>query len=753
MDDKELEKTKPIEIISDVPESRFSKYNEEKQEEVSRVEKNKEVLEEEQNRIDEEAAEEALAEKNIALAEAYLASEDGDKNEPVVPEKTKLGDKIKEKWNSLDKKQKIMFIILIVLILILMVILLVFLIGKLNKEEDPKKEPEKVVDVAPVVTDNYYYKDGKLFFLDDSEKEIGSYECENQDSKLCYVADNKYRDNFDVARLEYESGEELVKKMPIYGDNYVFVVDNKDASAKEVKLYSIKDNELKETYIDAKAYDDDYIVVATKEKKYGLLEIKEGIKEVIKPTYEYLGLIDGEDNLIAKTKKGYVVINKKEKVISSDIDSKYEIKNYNNDLIVAKIGDEYVVLNYKNEMIAGGYKYATISGKYAILVNNDNVFVVDSDKNKYNEGNITLDNRNYVKTYVYSDDEKILKINRSFEVNIKDTVVEIAIYKEGEDNPTYKNVDIAEGLANKKHKYINYFDGILYIYKDEEKTQLLGTYTCTNKNYISNESDNHNYCFIAKDTIYEDNDMAEVNYKDRKALAPIINNRYAFILDGTNNVVLYDLVEAKKVSNYSSINSYTKNNDYSLTYYDGKINVAAVNQKGKYGMITISDSEVNLLYPFEYNRLEKLGDNIIALNKTNNWQILFEDGSKSEEFSGKIMGYTNDLKYLKIKNGSSYAVYSDSGDKLSLENHSYVDLYNGYYVGIDSDRNLNIYNYQGEKLNSESIKLGNYPYTNTDTPAYKIRKDGSSFMVAVYNGEQYVEHNTKKEEVPDDVEE
>lgn len=752
MDEKELEQTKPIDIVSDDNESRSSKYADEENSNLSRAKKYEEVVEEEQSKVDEEEAEEALAEKNIALAESYLASEETSNKEEEIPQKVKLSEKIKEKWESLDKKQKIMFIVILVLVLILIIVFIAFLLSKPNNDLEEKPE-EKVEEVAPVITDNYYYKDGKLFFLDEDENEIGSYECENDDSKLCYVADNNYRDKFDVVKLENESGEEKLSKMPIYDNNYVFVIDNKDESSKDVKLYSIKDNELKETYTDAKAYDDNYVIVATKDKKYGLLEIKDGIKEAIKPTYEYLGLIDGEDNLITKTKKGYVVINKSEKAVSSEIDSKYEIKNYNNDLIVAKIGEEYVVLNYKNEIVAGGYEYATISGKYAILVNNNNVYVVDSEKNKYNEGNIILNNKNYVKTYVYNDNGSILRINRSFEVNVKDDVIEIAVYKEGEDNPTYKNIDITEGLANKKNKYVNYFEGTLYIYRDEEKTQLLGTYSCTNKNYVSSENDEFKYCFIAKDTVYEDNDMAGVNYKDRKALAPVINNRYVFVLDGSSNVVLYDLVEAKKVSNYSSINSYTKNNDYTLTYYDGKINVAALNQKGKFGMITIDGSGVSLLYPFEYNKLEKLGDNMIALNKSNNWQMLSEDGSKSQEFSGKIMGYSSDLNYFKIKTGNDYAVYDSAGEKISIETHNYVDLYNGYYVGIDSDKNLNVYDYQGEKITKKSIKLGDYPYTNTDKPAYKIKKDGSYFVISVFDGKEYVDHNTRDDVNPPEEEE
>lgn len=755
MDDKELEKTKPIEIISDVSESRFSKYNDEKQEEVSRVEKHKEVLEEEQNRIDEEAAEEALAEKNIALAESYLAEEKQEVlEEPEPQKKMKLIDKIKAKWDDMDKKQRIMLIVVLALVLILIVIFTIFIVIKLNKKDTLDKPEKKVEEKAPEITDNFYYKDGKLYFLDASEKEIGTYECENKDSKLCYVVNNDYRDNFDVPKLEDEDKEEIVNRMSIYEDNYVFVVDTSEEKNKDTKLYSIKDNEVKGTYSDVKAYDDNYVIVANADKKYGLIEINDGIKEVINNNYEYLGLIDGEDNLIAKNKKGYVVIDKKNKELSSVFDSKYEIKSYNNNFVVAKVGSEYLAFNYKNELIASGYKYITVADNYVVAVNDDKkVYIYDAEKNKYNEGNITLNNDNYVKTYIYNDKGSILEIKRSFEVTVKDTVIEIAVYKEGEDNPTYKNIDIVEGLANKKNKYVNYFENKLYIYKDLDKTQLLTIYTCDNKNYITKESDTFDYCFIAKDEIYEDHDMVEQGYKDRKALVPIINNKFIFIKDGNNTVKLYNFVEDKVMGTYTSVNSYTNNNDYNVSYFDGKINIVGVNKKGKYGVLTIDGETVSARYTFDYNKIEKMGDNFIAQDSNNNWKLLKNDGNESESFKGKIMGYSKDMKYFKIKVGNNYVVYNDNNEQVSIDIHSYVDLYNDYYVGIDKDKNLYIYDYQGEKLYTEGIKLGDYPYINTNNPAYKVKKVGNDFVVSVYDGSKYIDHSTKNDVRPPEEEE
>ena len=222
--------------------------------------------------------------------------------------------KLKENWHNLDKKKKIMIITIGVLLLILIIVLIVFFVTKLNKPEEKPKE--EVVEEAPVLADNFYYKGGSLYFLDDLEEEIGSYECENQDSNLCYVAYNNYRDNFDVDKLEDEEGEEIVRRVPIYENNYVFIFDNEDEKAQLLKLYSIKDEEVKEEYNVVKAFADNMIIVADKDNKYGLIKIENGITEVVPLEYEYLGMIDGEDNLIAQDEKGYIVINKNRAISS-----------------------------------------------------------------------------------------------------------------------------------------------------------------------------------------------------------------------------------------------------------------------------------------------------------------------------------------------------------------------------------------------------------------------------------------------------
>lgn len=743
MDEKELEKTKPIEVLKDITNS-MDDY--ETLEKASRESKYKE------NNYDEsieegskaEEAEEALAEKNIALAEAYLKEENED-HSGSSKEKVKLIDKIKNKWHSLSKKQKIACMIIALIILITIIVGIVSLLTKEKKVEEQEEQPP--VETAPVITDNFYYKDGNLYFLDEQENEIGSYTCENKKEELCYVAINNSRDAFDVAKLETTSGEEKVTRIPIYDNQYVFIVDKENKTDKTIKLYSIKDNKVEETYNDVKAYEDNYVIVSNNEDKYSLLKIENSITEMIKPNYTYLGKIEKEENLIAKNNKGYVIINKDNKVLSATYDNIEEIKYYNDKLIVAKEKGNYNVYDYKKNVIAEGYDFATIIEEYAALINNNKLYIIDSNKNKYSEGTIKLENKNYVKTYIY-EEEKLVSTKRSFDMTIQNTDIEIAIYSEDKEDPTYQTISLIEGLISQKYKYVNYFDSKLYFYKDEEKQELLGSYSCSNKNNVTKTSDNFDSCFIAIDTVYEDNDMSPK--EEKKSLTPLINEKYIFIMDGPSTIKLYDIEDNKILGTYTSINTYTPNNDYNMTKHNGKLNIVALNKKGQYGMLTIDGKKVSATYTFDYNKMEKIGDYILVEDTNSNWKILFSNNSESAAISGKIQGYSNDFKHLKATTNNLYSVYNEDGNKASTETYNYVELANDYYVGI-KDKELFIYDYQGNKLIDTAINLNNTDYKNKNIPSFKVKKNGTSYIISIYDGSKYNNQTApevKKTELP-----
>ena len=186
---EELEKTKPIKTLKEINTTRSEKHLEDDIEEeiTSREEKYAEKELEKENTEMEEAAEEALAEKNINKAEKLLKEEEPQEEPP----KKGLINKIK----NLSKKGKIILFTSIGLVLLIIIIILVIVLK-------PKKPTETntqntIKEEIPTIVDNFYYKEGKLYILDETQKTIGEYECTNKDEKLCFVAINKNNDTFD----------------------------------------------------------------------------------------------------------------------------------------------------------------------------------------------------------------------------------------------------------------------------------------------------------------------------------------------------------------------------------------------------------------------------------------------------------------------------------------------------------------------------------------------------------------------------
>lgn len=754
MSDKDLENTKPIKVLSDLTNSRSDRLDT-KDKDVSRSEKYEDVLLEDEAKIQEEIAEEALAEKNIALAEEIILEEEKEKesseksenkkgkknnnddNDEITEDDGLLG-KLIVKWKSLPKKKKILFGVGAVVVLLLVIVLIIFLILKLTSgAKEDETITEKPAEVIPVVVDNFYYKEGTLYFLDDNENEIGSYECKNKDEQLCYVETNEYQDSFDVVKLVDSVGATKSQRMEIYDDNYVFVYDNSSETGTEVILYSIKENKEINKYLDVKAFDDNYVIVENTNELYGLIQIGENIDVIIEPQYDSLSMIDGEDNLIAKNKKGYVVINKKNKVLSSTFDSNLVIKNYNSNFVVALVGGEYVIYDYSNNLLDSGYDYITVYDKYMLLIDNNILYIKDKDKNKYTEDGVKLANKNYIKSYVYDENDQLKETKVSFEVNIKSNNIEVAVYPSTEDGDVkYTQLSIYEGLVNSKYNYVNYFNKKMYFYSDEDKTELLGSYTCSNENYLSSSDDSYTSCFVASDTITEDNDMVLASDINRSSTTPIINKRYVFISDGSNTINLYDLVGKKTKVTYLKVNTFTGNNDYQVTHYSGSKEVIVQTKSGKYGVIVFEGDNVSSKIAFEYNSLEKLGEYYLGLDSSNNYRILF-NGSESAGFGNKIRGYNSTKQYYKVVESGKYYIYDNVGTKVVSDSYTYVELYDTYYAAVDSNKEVNIYDYSGNKIFSKGVIVGNYKYYGTENPSFKVKKDGTKYVISVWDGTKY----------------
>ena len=787
MKDEELGSTKPIKIEKEDSISREEKYEdileevgsrEEKYEDIleeevgSREEKYQKIQEEEKKKEAEEEAEKALAQKNIELAEEYEALEEQEELGKDLEESEEIngeekGKNKKEKplvrfknwWKSLEKGQRWLYGIIGILFFLLFVLLIVGLVAVLHKEKpkEEKGQEEQTIaeEQAPIMFDNYYYKDGTLVFLTEGGAEIGSYTCENKDEKLCSVATNNYRDVLDVPRVVDESGNDVIEYVGIVDEDYVFVNDTDSEGTKNIILYSIKKQEKIANYHDVKAYDGGYYVVSNTNNEYGLIQIDKEVKELIKHQYSYLGMIDNESYLVAKESKGFILINKKDNGVSKHINTA-EVKYYNNNFIVTKDEGTYSVYNLKGKELESGYTFATVRNKYIFLVDNKEVFVRDADGTKYNEKGVELKNFEYIKSFIYNDNDELAKTKRSFDIEVKGDNIAIAVYDVDYDNPQFSNLNINEANLNKKFNNLNYFEDTFYFYKDEDKKELIGSYQCEKKNEIGSKTTEYSECFVAKDTIFEDNDSTTERILNRKTTIPLMNNKYIFMSDGDNNIVLFDLQAGVKKSSYSKVNSYYENNDYKFNLAEGKFNIVALNKKGKYGVIRIDGSNVSSLHSFKYNKIELLYNQFIAEDTNGKWLIL--DGKNTTGiYPGKVAGFTKDFKYVKAGSGGKYGVYKADGSQVGDKTYYYVELFGSEFAGVDSSRNVVIYDYTGKQLTEEKVVIpSGVSLMRTDNVAVKVNKSGENYIISVYDGSKYVDHTVpiikEKPETPEEPE-
>jgi len=740
MKNDDLEKTIPIDVLDLEESTRSAKYKDDKKVS-SRAKKYEDIDVDEEIEESEEILEEGLDDtkevKTITDLEVEEIEEDEDEPKKGKKDKKKNGNGLIAKFKALPKKKKIFLLILCGIVVVLLTVLIVMLVLGGGKEEETKKEEEEPVKIV----DNYYYKKGSLYFLDENEKEIGSYACANKDEEKCYVAYNSSDDVLDIARKYDEEGNVILERAPIIDQDYVFVYDSENEEEPIINLYSIEEEIVKEKYDSVELHEGNFVVVEEEGKK-GLIKLDNGVAEVIEPTYEEMHYLNGKDYVIVKKQKGYVAVDFNDKEASKYIDSNLVIKNYNDDFIVVSDGSKYAVYNFDGEELVSGYDFATISGTFMVLVNGKELFIRDVDNIKYNEVPYKLNNETYVKKVIYDAEGNLLRKELSFEftASLEGGVNELLVYKEDDTDPKYYEINTVEALANVKYDYMNYFNKKLYFYKDEFKEELIGSVTCTSENEIASSEDKYTACNVATDTIYETNDMVSQEVLDRKSTIPIIHDKYVFIKDG-KEIKIYDLTNSKKAKGtYTSVSSYTANNDNKLSLTGKDTYVVALNKKGKYGLLHLTKNTVEALVTFEYTGMEVVGDYVVGKKSASSYDV-YKLGSDTAlvTINGALKGYSVDKRYIKYVADGAYVVADFQGNELNSTRFDYVELYNGYYVGI-VNKELNIYSYTTGKITEESLKVGNYKYVRVTNPAFKVSKKDGNYVVNIYNGSGYDEN-------------
>ena len=612
--------------------------------------------------------------------------------------------KKKKVRKPLTKKQKITIIVIVSIITLLLVCLIVYLLLP-KKTEEPEPEPTETIVIDK---GNYKYQDGTLIFLNDQKTEIGSYTCEEKKEDSCYIAyTSNDEDTINVTKNVYEDGENVKIRSEIFHNRFVFI---NDGSKDTMKLYDILENKTIGTYKAVKYYENlgtDYVILQNEENKYGLVKITSNtVDTIINFTYDNLTSLEKKDNiLVAQKGNKYYLINLDNKTLTKTISK--PIYDYSAKYLVLKNNNTYDLSDYDNQIIYSDYNYISIiSDEYVALVNDGSLYIRDYAKNKYNEVGYSLANENYSGLNTYSKEGILKSSSYAYKINVNNNT--LTVFLKNGNNVTEKGLNLLDGKASINQKYYSSFDGILYIYSDLEKTNLLGSYVCTNKNDFTT-TETFNMCALARNYSFDEN-FKNHNSGKTSEILPIVNNRYIFITDDINyddagEVKVYDLYDKKTLATYKHVSSNNANSE--VTFVNNIDNIIVKNKSDKFGVISINNNGITKNYDFVYDRMERIG-NYIEVARNNKYQIIFNNDSSSISLDSKIYDFSG--KYFVVKNNDKFDIYSDDGTdnpkKITNKTYKVIKLVGEtIYLAIDDNNKVYVNSYDNTTINNEEIIL------------------------------------------------
>lgn len=630
----------------------------------------------------------------------------------VVEVTKKKKEKKPSKWSKLSKKKKIIIIVSISVLLLLILGIVVYFVFFKKSSEEEYNEPMIVIE-----KDNYKYVDGKLIFINNDKKEIGTYTCENKSENLCYLASYSNEDDFDTDKRVYESGLKIDNKTDILLDNYVFIYDDETKENGGVFLYDISKDEVVGEYDLVKEVSETQVIFK-KDNKYGLLSVSDkGVSEDIKNTYDYMGYILNTDYLVVSSNNNYKLIDFEDKAVSKSVPG--VIKNFDGNNLSVCVGSDYFVYDYSGKMIVDTeYDYIRFVSDYIIAASGKKLYVYDKDGTPMNMDGVRINSNDYNTKLIFNENLRQIGKEEAFSVTITSSAIRISYGDESAD------INLMDGALSKEISYVSYYGGKLYFYEDEEKTDLIGTYTCKYAN-----SDSLGNCFLAKESsIISENIVNDY--------LPIINNRYVFISDTkepnkNDNIILYDLKDKKTLATYTEVDMGYHTEGFDSMTTAGTY-VVAKNTSNSYGVINIESSKVSGIIPFKngddgkvINETFKMLDSYYLFKRSDGTYHLYPstgNNINSNEITKNVVTKYEIVEYkynyLKVKNNDKYLIYALDGKIVSDEIKNII-MEDSFYIGIDNSNIVSVYKYDKTKLEgynteteeTEEIRIDGVDYT------------------------------------------
>lgn len=629
----------------------------------------------------------------------------------IIPEKSK-------KPNLRKKKKSLIICFIITIIFLIIGIILYFY----EIERKPKNKVKKPITV--IKKDNYRYEDGILIFIDQNKKDIGQYECKFKDKDLCYITYFSNEDDFDETKYIFTNGLKVKFPSEIVNNQYVFIYDNAGKENGLISLYDMKEKKILNKFKLVKKIKDNMFILKNDKDKYGVISL-DNYQEVIAFKYDYLGYLDGRENLVGIVNSHSFILDFQGKEITKSIIG--EIKNYNDKYISATIDNKYLLIDYDGQIVIdANYDYIRFKDDVIGFLKGKKLYLYDNNLTKLNNAGIKLESSLTDPKITLANDYQIITREDSFTLDVTDNTVTV------NSKDSQFIVNRQEARINLQLNYLSYYDGQLYIYSDEEKNTEIGSYKCNNKNVIDSKTTTLNNCFIASETKLLNRESASTNL----GYLPIYNKRYAFIKDG-DNIILWDLKLNKKLATYKNVDAgyYKKTIDIPFVNTANTL-VMAKNINDSFGIVRIEANNVTGIISFKTNNLEikYLKDKLLTKRKDGTYhlyEINGEEITENIEIKNEIVDF-NGL-YYEVKNNDEYMIYTKNGKIVPTgKKMLYIKMKDDFFVGINEEDEIGIYEYDGTKhtdSNSDSKIINTTNFENS----YSLIINENEIIVNVYD--------------------
>jgi len=244
---------------------------------------------------------------------------------------------------------------------------------------------------------------------------------------------------------------------------------------------------------------------------------------------------------------------------------------------------------------------------------------------------------------------------------------------------------------NREFKY----DNKLHFY---DMLTLIGTYECKTS-----------LCDYATSTVDDANYSLNYYKNATDSQTSLIAKKYAFLTDGSEEIILYDIKNGATINTFKAIKNYQIGIDGN--YYI----VKDLNNKwGVMKLDTVADIAIDYKYDFIglHNEIEEgktlLNNEVFVVNDSNGWKLISNtDEDKTTYFANPIYDYND--KYVITVNRFNYYINGISNGNLLMENpFAYVGFVGDYVEVIDNDSDYYLLNPETQKVLSQKYKVTNF---------------------------------------------